>query len=48
MSSYIDMYFECFKRRLTDKHIQDITNMYDNVHVYNYEEVFGLVCGPCP
>ncbi len=41
MSSYIDMYFEQFKHRLTDKHKQDITNMYDNIHVYNYDEVFG-------
>ena len=41
MSSYIDMYFERFKHRLNDEHIQDITNMYDNVRVYNYEEVFG-------
>tara|TARA_B110000879_G_scaffold8209_1_gene10509 strand:+ start:746 stop:1633 length:888 start_codon:yes stop_codon:yes gene_type:complete len=41
MSSYIDMYFERFKHRLNDEHIQNITNMYDNVRVYNYEEVFG-------
>jgi hypothetical protein len=41
MSSYIDMYFEQFKNRLTDKHKQDITNMYDNIHVCNYDEVFG-------
>ena len=41
MSSYIDMFFERFKHRLNNEHIQDITNMYNNVRVYKYEEVFG-------
>jgi len=41
MSSNIDMYFERFKHRLNNEHIQDITNMYNNVRVYKYEEVFG-------
>ena len=41
MTSYIDMFFERFKHRLNNEHIQDITNMYNNVRVYKYEEVFG-------